>query len=331
MKDRISEKVREFTTELLESYPLVLKKYPLRLYEKEIKSYPEFYSFIYFSPKLVKIFDSIEKQYNANAVVLYHKLSLSTFILDTLEKLDSQNVPKRIIAIYHQWFERVYRDFSVQDDSYYHHEKDTFRKDLAVCRRWAVPVGGAWIIELSRVRNKYLMTKVWPYSEKKVKTTFIIKQLSKRVMTLLIRLRLDNSIMPILMLILERLKIYRLYYVIHTVDRYLPRFTKEQLNQAYLNISELLKIHSNICGIYRASWFLDPNLKDISPGLGFLWEIPLQNGAKLFRTKTTEEAIKRAIAMSPLRKRLYEKGEYRPIIYAYVWPREEFLQWAQNQ
>ncbi len=37
------------------------------------------------------------------------------------------------------------------------------------------------------------------------------------------------------------------------------------MNQAYMNIAELLKIHSNICGIYRESWFLDPNLKDISP------------------------------------------------------------------
>jgi hypothetical protein len=331
MKDRISEKVREFTAELLEFYPLLLTKYPLYLYDKEIKPYTEYYSFIFFSPKLVKIFDRIEKQYNANAVALYHKLSLSTFMLDTIEKLESQNVPVRIIALYHKWFDRVYRDFSVQPDSYYHHEKDPFRKDLAVCRRKAIPVGGAWIVELSRIITKNQLTNFWLYGEKKASTTFINKRLRKRVLTLLHRLRLDDRIIPILMLILERLSVYRPYYVIHTVDRYLPRFNERQMNQAYMNISELLKLHSNICGIYRESWFLDPNLKDISPELSFLWEVPKKNGAKLFHTETSDEAVKKAIIMSPLRRKLYEEGEYMPMSYAYIWPRDEFLRWTSEQ
>lgn len=331
MKDRLSEKVRKFTSELLESYPLLLTKYPLHLYNKGIKSYTEYHSFIFFSPKLVNIFNRIEKQYNVNTVALYHKLSISIFILDTLEKLNSQNLPEEIIALYYKWFERIYRDFSVQPDSYYHHEKDSFRKDLAVSRRKAIPVGGAWIVELSRRVIKNQLTNSWLYGEKKGITTFINKQLKKSVLMLLIKLRLDDSMIPILMLILERLRVYRPYYVIHTVDRYLPRFNEEQMNQAYLNISELLKIHLNICGIYRESWFLDPNLKDISPKLSFLWEVPQQNGAKLFKTETSDEDVKKAIMMSPLRKRLYKGGEYTPMTYAYIWPRDEFLQWVSKQ
>ena len=126
-------------------------------------------------------------------------------------------------------------------------------------------------------------------------------------------------------------KKYRSYYTIHTVDRYLPRFTEQQMSQAYINIAELLKLNKNICGIYRKSWFLDPNLKEISPGLRFLWEVPQQNGADLFCTGDSDQVIKKAIAMSPLRKRLYEEGKYKPINYAYVWPREKLLQWADNR
>ena len=331
MKERLSEKVRKFISELLESYPLLLTKYPLYLYNKEIKSYTDYHSFIFFSPKLVNLFNRIEKQYSINTVVLYHKLSISIFMLDALEKLNSQNLPEEIKALYHKWFERVYRDFCIQPDSYYHHEKDSFRKDLAVCKQKVIPVGGAWIVELSRVIAKNQLTNSWLYSEKKEITTFINKQLKKRVLTLLVKLHLDDSMIPILMLLLERLKVYRPYYVIHTVDRYLLRFNEEQMNQAYLNISELLKIHSNICGIYRESWFLDPNLKDISPELSFLWEVPQQNGAKLFQTETSEEDVKKAIMLSPLRKRLYKQGKYTPMTYAYIWPRDEFLQWANKQ
>jgi hypothetical protein len=75
---------------------------------------------------------------------------------------------------------------------------------------------------------------------------------------------------------------------------------------------------------------LDPNLKEISPGLRFLWEVPQQNGAELFCTGGSDQIIKKAIAMSPLRKRLYEEGEYKPMTYAYVWPRKEVLQWAEG-
>jgi hypothetical protein len=110
----------------------------------------------------------------------------------------------------------------------------------------------------------------------------------------------------------------------------MPKFTMEKLNTAYLNIAELLKAFPDIRGVFRRSWFLDPNLKEISPGLRFLWEVPQQNGADLFQTTTTDDDVKNAITMSPLRQKLYEEGTFRPATHAYVWPRKEFLLWANN-
>ena len=334
LNDPISEKVRKYSVELSEFYPLLLTKYPLNLYDKEIHSYKEYFNLVFFSSALVGIFDRIKKEYDAHAVALYHKIALSTFLLDTLNKFDSQNFPERIRALYCRWFERVYKDLSVQPDSYYHYEKESFCKDLAVCCLKALPVGGAWVVEPSRVSTKFLLKKVWPYLEERAHVNFTKnkqkgkKRIRERVVTLLIRLRLNKTIIPILTLFLETLKVYRLHYVIHTVGRYLPRFTKEQMNQAYMNIADLMKIHPSICGIYRESWFLDPNLKCISPELSYLWEVPQQNGATLFCVGNYHKAVKKATFMSPFRKRLYEEGKYRPMNYAYVWPREELLRWA---
>jgi hypothetical protein len=33
--------------------------------------------------------------------------------------------------------------------------------------------------------------------------------------------------------------------------------------------------------------------------------------------------------MSLVRKKLYSQGKYLPTAYAYVWPRKEFLEWAE--
>ncbi len=52
-----------------------------------------------------------------------------------------------------------------------------------------------------------------------------------------------------------------------------------------------------------------------------------QNVANLFCTGSSDEAIKKAIVMSRLRKKLYERGDYKPMIYAYFWPREDLLKW----
>jgi hypothetical protein len=268
----------------------------------------------------------MEGEFPEQALALYHKLSLCTFILDALQHLDSQNTPSRIMDLCHEWFERVENDFSTQSDKYYNYKNDSFWKDLAVCSRRAIPVGGAWIVAPALFRMKNLISFNLPDDGKKVSTISVREKSKKNVQMLLVRLGLYKRIMPVIINLTKR----RLYYAIHTVDRYLPRFTEQQMNQAYLNISELLKINKNIYGIYRNSWFLDPNLKEISPGLRFLWEVPQQNGAELFCTGGSDQVIKMAIAMSPLRKRLYEEGKYKPMTYAYVWPRKEVLQWAEG-
>jgi hypothetical protein len=100
------------------------------------------------------------------------------------------------------------------------------------------------------------------------------------------------------------------------------------MNLVYLRIAELMKLNTRIKGFYRRSWFLDPKLEDISPRLGYLIKVPLQNGAKLFAAGSTKEDLKYALAVSRTRRRLYEEGKYLPTGHAYIWPRKEFLLFA---
>ena len=333
MKDRVLEKSQELTAELAEYYPDLLTKYSIEFYTKNINFHRgEYYRYSFISPRLQKIFTRIEEKYSTHALALYHKLSLSSFMLNSLENFGILNLPQKIETLYNEWFERVNSDFLTKPDSYYNHKGIPFRQDLAVCSGRAIPIGGAWIAEYRRLRkNKYLKKKESPSSNKHKKNTAITdnkKLIKKSIKFFLINIGLFEKAIPIL----EKLGIYKSYYVIHTVERYLPRFTKEQMDMAYLNIAELLKTHPYICGLFRNSWFLDPNLKNICPAISFLWEVPQKNGAKLFCVGPAEGTLKKnALALSPQRKKLYEEGKYRPMAYNYIWPRQELLRWASEQ
>ena len=67
-------------------------------------------------------------------------------------------MPDNVLDLYKEWFARVLEDFSTQYDNYYNHKSDAFLKDLGVCRLRAIPVGGAWIVEISRSGRRFLFT-----------------------------------------------------------------------------------------------------------------------------------------------------------------------------
>ena len=92
-----------------------------------------------------------------------------------------------------------------------------------------------------------------------------------------------------------------------------------------------MKLNPKINGIYERSWFLNPNIKNVSPELSYLREIPEHNGAFFFEAGLFSIDIGNSIRTSPHRKKLYEEGKYSPAAFAYIWPRNEFLSYLENQ
>jgi hypothetical protein len=222
-------------------------------------------------------------------------LALCCFINDSLERLGHEKLPDEILHLYHEWFEWVLEDFSKQPDDYYDHRCQPFVLDVMVCTLRSIPVGGAWITEIRSVGLS-------PFFGGGVKQFF-----------------------SYLYFIIFKARGFSPYITTHTVARTLRNFNEQQMNLSYLRIVELMKLNPRIKGFYRRSWFLDPKLEDISPKLGYLREVPLQNGAKLFAAGSTKKDMGYALAVSRTRRRLYEEGKYLPTGYAYIWPRKEFL------
>ncbi len=203
---------------------------------------------------------------------------------------------------------------------------DDLKMDFAVCTGRATPVGGAWIVEHRRlVREKLFNDTVHrgvAGAEKKSSFYESVKQLASRLGML------DS-------LINLRGKWYSLtgrygdYLVIHTANRYRRYFSDKHLDSAYRNIALLLRQDSKLLGLYRSSWFLDPKVVEMEPKLSFLARTPIQQGAIYGPVKAIEDRdIEAVLRRSPVRTAAYDRGDYHPWKWGYLWGREELLAWS---
>lgn len=127
------------------------------------------------------------------------------------------------------------------------------------------------------------------------------------------------------------LRAYRsCWFRVHTEGRYLDEFNDSGWQECYRELAKLLELHPNIRGMVATSWFYDPQLAEISPRLFYLQELPLQNGAKSIRHKTSDFDIQSATATSRTRRDLYESKKYMPVSYTLLWEREDMILWANN-
>jgi hypothetical protein len=299
--EQVKQKTAQLEKELASVSSDIICRFPVEDYLNDVKSCRRFRGYCsFFSRKRKRVFEKIISDYGLPALSLYHKLALSLFIKDSLERLTKENLPNEILQLYYEWFERVLEDFSTQPDDYYNHDITSFQMDVGVCALRIIPVGGAWTVHICRI-------ELGPFVSGGAGQFF-----------------------DYLKFILFKTHGFTPFCVIHTFPRYLRHFNEKEMDLSYLRIAKLMRRNPRIKGFYRRSWFLDPKLDDISPNLGYLRQIPLQNGAKMFSGGSKKSDIDNSLAMSPLRRKLYKQGKYLPTGYAYIWPRKDFLEWADK-
>ncbi|WP_336973161.1 hypothetical protein [Sphingobium aromaticiconvertens] len=113
--------------------------------------------------------------------------------------------------------------------------------------------------------------------------------------------------------------------------RYLEDFNRDGMAAYYREAGELLMQHPDVYGFICKSWFMDPQLEQVSPRLGHLSSVPLSAGAFVINSTPTAKDIERATKTSPTRRSLYESGAYRPQATTLVWPRKGMIAWAKSQ
>ena len=117
------------------------------------------------------------------------------------------------------------------------------------------------------------------------------------------------------------------------LDRRLSRhFNPEGYELGYKRLADLLKSYPDVKGVWSEfAWFLDPALKDISPELAYLKDVPLAGGAILLAGKPTKQHTSDAIRWSPKRRQLFESGDYVPIPHGWLWARDDLLRFVEER
>jgi len=123
------------------------------------------------------------------------------------------------------------------------------------------------------------------------------------------------------------------YYQMHMSHGVAPAhfglvYTPRSQKKMFRNIADCLKLNPHVRGLIASSWWYDPVLESISPGLGFLRRGFVDSGAFLFRYGPPGND--HSTANSPQRKKLVEEGKYKPMTYAIVWPRNLLIRWAET-
>jgi hypothetical protein len=297
-QERINQHISNFKERILSNDSAMLDVYPIETYTDEIINHAPYFPYFHLSEELKRSFEKILADYNINILALYHKLALSILIKHSIEKLKIRNIPNSILLFYHKWFDTVLKDFELIADDYYDHKNDPFLKDLGVCGLRLIPVGGASVVEVSGPGIKrgfgHGLRHLFEYF------TFLLFKAGGR----------------------------KPFYLLHLVDRYASEFKSDEMDKAYIRLSELLKVNPKMKGVMRFSWWFDPKLENISPHLAWLRQRPVENGGKLFRVGPSEFDTKMATLKSKTRRKLYEEGKYIPTKYAMIWPRKGLIKWA---
>lgn len=302
-KEHVEQKNIQLQKELAVINKNIISRFPLSNYLNITQNNKGFKRLLYFhrARKLRRAFEQIKSQYGTRALALYFKLALCCFISESLEHLEHKKLPAEIKNMYHEWFEWVLNDFSKRPDDYYSPHCQSLVLDVLICSLRCLPIGGAWVVEIRGVGLR-------PFFSGGARQFF-----------------------SYLYFIIFKARGFSPYVTTHTAVRNLRHFNEHQMNLVYVRIAELMKMNPRIKGLYRRSWFLDPNLEQISPNLIYLRKVPLQNGAKSFAGGSTKQDIKYALAVSRTRRRLYKEGKYQPTGHAIIWPKKEFLLFAAKE
>lgn len=106
---------------------------------------------------------------------------------------------------------------------------------------------------------------------------------------------------------------------LHMPNRHL--FSQAGRNLCYQLVADLLHLNPQFKGLHGSSWFYDPALKEVSPHLTYVGDVPKGAGGEAFYVGAEGEHSA-AFQTSKTRRDRYQAGEYSPRTYLLAWPTE---------
>jgi len=113
-----------------------------------------------------------------------------------------------------------------------------------------------------------------------------------------------------------------------TICRSVRAMMQKDAQRSYYLMAESMALQPAARGLITSSWFHSPDTFRVSPHLGWLNDVFLQNGA-IVATIGAAPADCGVLARSAEREQAYRNGTFKPTLGLIIWPREEMLAWAR--
>lgn len=312
MKSRIASALHRLQSQLDSRDPKIRTGFSAEAFSQALRASPLTVGYQFVPPLVERDLNRVQSSYGAETAFLYHVWLLCFLIGESLDVLENHGksssgigplgFPKKVISYYYRHFAWILDNLSERQSvsggavAYSH---DLFMKDLAVCSLRMFPAG-AHVVEQLGLSRRFIVDGGWRKRWEAASFYF------------------------------RKLRAHSPLYHVHLDERWLGDFSRTGWISFLRIAAEMLKADPEVKGLFGSSWFYDPCLERLSPGLLYLRKIPELGGAKLFRLGTSADDIENATRTSERRRRLYEEGKYVPASYLFIWSRIDVINWAER-
>jgi len=216
---------------------------------------------------------------------------LSQFDIDN-GQLD---LPDSVKSLYPAQLKRIEDQLEELEPDFFSFNNDPFVKDVAILTHRLIPVGAEYVSPNSGIPRSIVLKG--GFCQFCNATRYLLKA---------------GGTKPFLELHM------------HILDA--SEFHPDGWIRTYERLADLLERNLSYRGVQSTSWFLDPQLENISPHLAYLRTVPLSAGAQIFFMGLDKEGDSGALAKSKKRKALFEHGLYTPRLFTRIWPRRSVLE-----
>lgn len=285
---------------LLGSNPALIeleRRYPLNEVAAEIDEIDPFLGYRAIPARVSSIVSDIEMQFSKGMSSDYLCLLLAHFI----DGFDVRFKRNGFSEEFRKGFEKIIRRIvdSIESEELRFGASlgsDLFMKDLGVARQVLIPCASHLIYRHSGVPRRVFL-----------------KQRGVRQRVQLLKALLFHT------------HGFRPFMENHVHLKMLDEFDANGRERCFGLVAELLRSFPDSLGLIGTSWYYDPNLREVTPALGYLHSGPARKGALFIDLGESEQARIDAGARSPRRRILIEQGIYRPKMTMLIWGRRDIL------
>jgi hypothetical protein len=246
-------------------------------------------------PRLRELHTTLLARHGEQLTLRYGLVMLATLVEEHARRWRESALERELEPCFIDSFHRILTAAARGGASSLSLDTDAFAKELAICLYHLIPAGGQLIDPGGRFPRSLLLRR--PTRATLAAAGYLLFN--------------AGGFTP--------------FAIFHTSLFQRHWFTPAGWEFTFQCLPAVLRSFPRLKGLLASSWFYDPALREISPELNFVRDIPARWGAVFLHAGPEPGADSDALLLSRHRRELFEAGQYAPEKYVFVLSRKDVL------